>query len=227
MPSMKLPRMIDALARAHGEPARPPVTGPFEMILWENVAYLADDPKRSRAFETLRAGVGLEPAAILAAPDEALMAATSAGGIHADLRMEKLRDAARMALDGHDGDLRPVLALPPARAVRTLARFPGIGAPGAEKILMSCGAQPILALESNGLRVLQRIGYGKQEKSYAATYRSVRDRAAAEMPEDPAALTRAHHLLREHGRRICRRTTPACEACPISRSCLFFKTHTR
>ncbi len=227
MPSTRLARLIDTLTRACGEPGLPKASGPFELILLENVAYLVDDDRRARSFEALRAGVGLDPRSILDAPDDALLAATSLGGMHPGLRMEKLRAAARIVLEDHDGDLRPVLGLPPARAVRALAKFPGIGTPGAEKILMFCGAHPILALESNGLRALLRIGYGEEKKSYAATYRSVRDEAAGELPADTAALTRAHLLLKEHGRRVCRRTAPACESCPVSAGCDFLRIRRR
>lgn len=101
-----------------------------------------------------------------------------------------------------------------------LKRFPGIGAPGAEKILMFCGALPVLALESNGLRVLLRLGHGREEpKNYAKTYRSVREALAADLPSDAAWLARAHQLLRRHGQEICRNTDPDCGACNLAERC--------
>ena len=38
------------------------------------------------------------------------------------------------------------------------------------------------ALESNGLRVLVRLGFGEDRKSYAATYKSVREATLEELP---------------------------------------------
>src|SRR5262249_14962271 len=91
--------------------------------------------------------------------------------------------------------------------------------PGAEKILLFALHQPILALDSNGLRVLLRLGYGTEERSYAATYRSVQDAASAQLSSDPAALIQAHLLLRRHRQEICRRSDPCCAACPLSDEC--------
>ena len=56
-----------------------------------------------------------------------------------------------------DGDLDQILKLPYAQAKKALKQFPNIGDPGAEKILMFCGASPGLPLEWNGLRVLTRV----------------------------------------------------------------------
>ncbi len=46
MSSIRLPRVIERLEAYFGEPAPPEVTDPWEMIIWENVAYLADDGRR-------------------------------------------------------------------------------------------------------------------------------------------------------------------------------------
>ena len=41
---------------------------------------------------------------------------------------------------------------------KALKRFPSIGDPGAEKILLFTRSYPVMALDSNGLRVLCRVG---------------------------------------------------------------------
>jgi endonuclease-3 len=56
------------------------------------------------------------------------------------------------------GDLGAALRAAPGKARRALRSFPGIGEPGAEKILLFSGRQARLAPESNGLRVLVRLG---------------------------------------------------------------------
>src|SRR5215472_16355075 len=98
MPSRLLPftKLIDRLAKLYGEPELPAVTEPFAMILWENVAYLANDAKRAEAFEELRTKVGLTPAAIRKAKDSVLFAIGSKG-IVAKGTVEKLRTAAEVA----------------------------------------------------------------------------------------------------------------------------------
>jgi endonuclease III len=206
----------------YGEPRVPRLSGPWEMVLWENVAYLADDDRRRKAFQTLKKRIGTEPARILAASDEALLEVTR-HGILADQFAKKLRQCANIVLEEFDGELRRVLNLPFARARKALQKFPGIGEPGAERILLFLRAYPILALDSNGLRVLRRLGFGEERKSYSTTYRLVQEAVEEELDKDYAWLIRTHLLLRHHGQELCRRTTPMCEKCPLAAECEFYQ----
>jgi len=123
--------------------------------------------------------------------------------------------------------LSAVLRLPIPQAKKALKKFPGIGDPGAEKILLFAGVLPVLALESNGLRVLSRLGFGREEKNYSTTYRSVQTAVSEGLPADCEWLTRAHQLLRQHGKELCKTTKPKCEACPLRKSCRYFSNSTR
>ena len=91
--------------------------------------------------------------------------------------------------------------------------------PGAEKILLFTETHPVLALESNGLRVLLRFGFGEEQKDYAASYRSARAALEGQLPNDCKKLIRAHQLLRLHGKELCKRAQPICEACPLRTRC--------
>ena len=74
---------------------------------------------------------------------------------------------------------------------------------------MFCGVAEGLPLESNGLRVLTRIGYGRVHlKNYGAMYRSVQEAIAPMLPKGAERLSRAHLLLRTHGKTICRDSQP-------------------
>jgi hypothetical protein len=79
-PPSKLGALLGKLERHYGVPALPRFAGPFEMILWEMVAYLADDSRRELAFNALRDRVGLTPPAVLAAPAKVLGEITRMGG---------------------------------------------------------------------------------------------------------------------------------------------------
>ena len=219
---MQLLAIIEQLQKIHGRPKSPAFAGPLEMILWENVVYLADDKKRQIAFAALRDEVGLTAAKILAAPDNALLAVTRLAGILPANQVTKLKSIAQTVQDDFDGDLDQVLKQPLAQAKKSLKKFPGIGDPSAEKILLFCHAYPILALESNGLRVLLRLGFGEEEKNYAASYRSAQAAVKSELKTDFGWLIRAHQLLRHHGQEICKRTRPLCEICPLAKGCDYF-----
>lgn len=58
---------IRALRKHHGRLEGPPTADPFELMLWENVAYLASPERRRAAFELLQSTVGTAPHEILAA----------------------------------------------------------------------------------------------------------------------------------------------------------------
>ncbi len=220
-----LSEILDQLERHYGAIGLPELTDPFEMILWENVAYLADDEQRREAFTLLKKRVGLKPHQILAVPLKSLGEITKHGGILPDQRAQKLVEAATIAVHEFGGNLQSILDLPAAKAKKALQKFPGIGEPGAEKILLFCRKLPVLALESNGMRVLLRLGYGQEETSYSASYRCIRKAVERELIFDFDWLIRAHMLLRYHGQQICKRNLPRCEECPVSRDCDYYRKH--
>src|SRR5262249_54758136 len=154
-------QIVGLLEKKYGWPQQPETTDPLGMILLENIAYLVSDEKRKTAFDVLQRQVGLKPADILSASEEKLLAAARLGGMHPHERIEKLRNIARVVLTEFKGDLQQALTLPLPKAKKALKKFPGIGDPGAEKILLFSRAQPLFAMESNGLRVLVRLGFSE------------------------------------------------------------------
>jgi endonuclease-3 len=208
---------IERLHGTYGRPEPPPSDDPFDLVLLENVAYLADSPARRDAFEMLEDEIGTSPHEILEAPLRDLERVTSKGILGAKFA-GKLRECARIAHEEFGGDLDDVIHEPLAVAKKALQKFPGIGEPGAEKILLFSGRHALLAPESNGLRVLVRLGLVREDKSYAKTYASARE-AAKSLPATPRAMQEAHLLLQLHGQTLCKRNDPRCSACPLASGC--------
>ena len=192
------------------------------MIIWENVAYLVDDSKREKIFADLRKTVGLRPIDIFNASIAQLDAVTKLSGAGFQQRSARLKESTLIALNEFGGDLRTALKLPPAKAIKALRLFPGFGEPGAEKILLFTRSQPVLALDSNGLRVLLRLGFGEEKKTYSGSYKSVREAIADQVVDDYDTLIETHQLLRQHGKTICKTTKPRCAECPVNSSCAYF-----
>lgn len=215
----RLDRILERLEAQHGPPGRDLPRTPLQWILWENVAYLVDDERRARAFAALKKAAGLTAESIEAAPLAKLQAVTRLGGMHPEARADRLKDIATLAREHGGRGLESVLALPLPAARKVLRAFPSIGAPGAAKILLACGSSSELALESNGLRVLLRLGRGREEKDYAATYRSVITSVAGELEPDATRVWRAHRLLRTHGQQVCRSRAPECDSCALADVC--------
>ena len=220
MSQPRLGRLVGALRAFHGEPSGPPVNDPYRLLLWEQVGYMADDERRLEAFRALETRVGIEPGKILEAPIATLRTIVRiGGGIAVNQRAERLRTVAARVQSAWSGSLDPVLKLPLDAARRELKRYPSIGEPGAERILLLTGAQPVLGLDSNALRVLVRLGYGREDAQWAKTYRSAQSAAGVELAETVSARRSAVLLLQEHGRTICRRNAPRCGDCPLAGDC--------
>jgi endonuclease-3 len=216
-----LKKIVALLKKHHGEPVLPPAQGPFELVLWENACYLLPDERRAAVFEGLRRQVGLNAEAIWQAPQQILLPLAVRGGMRPETRVFRWREIARITLQQFGGNLDSILQQPYAQAKSALHQFPSIGRPGAEKILMFCGMSAGLPLESNGLRVLQRIGYARPQRNYGAMYRALQEAVRDQLPRGAAAVSRAHLLLRQHGKTLCRNTKPLCEECPVAGLCAF------
>src|SRR5213082_1715233 len=217
-----LSKLIAQLAKFYGRPQPPITTDPFELILFESVAYLVTDERRAEAFALLRQTVGTKPHQILAAANNALLRVTELGGMQPEKRAARLREIALIAMNEFGGDLSEALKLPLRKAKKALQKFPGIGEPSAEKFLLFTRSQPLLGLDSNGLRVLLRLGFGEEKKNYSATYRSVREAIDDQLKENYGWLINAHVLLRQHGKELCKTNRPLCEKCPVRKNCAYF-----
>lgn len=135
-------------------------------------------------------------------------------------RVQRWREIARLTITEAGNDLRRALkALPLPKARAFLKKYPAIGDPGADKVLLFAGIAPVPSLESNGLRTLIRLGFCAEEKSYSTTYRNACRVLEKESRSDAKWLITAYGVLREHGKALCKRTKPQCIACPLDKMC--------
>src|ERR1035438_8795505 len=111
MATSALSKLVDKLLQHYGAPGPPPSTDPLELIVWENIAYLANDKRRAEAFAILKRTIGTRPDQILAAQHSAL-AAVGKAGILPDVSAEKLLTIAQIAYEEFDSDLRSALKKP-------------------------------------------------------------------------------------------------------------------
>jgi len=142
------------------------------------------------------------------------------------MRAAKLHAAADLALEIGLAQLGRAVRHDPKTARKLLKRFPGIGDPGADKILLFGGGQRSLGPDSNVLRVLRRLEFGAEYARYDRTYRSVTEAVARELPTSFPRLIQAHQLLRHHGMELCKSGSPRCEVCPLARGCRWYVSRT-
>ncbi len=209
---------IARLREFYGRPQPLPTADTFGLILLENVAYLAPAVRRRQAFELLQQTIGTEPQAILAATRVALEGVTGYGILKSRFAA-KLRECAQLAVDLFAGNLEAAMHGPVENARRVLRKFPGIGEPTADKILLFSGRLAALAPESNGLRVLARLGFFDEKLAYARMYRASLLVAEQQLSGKIPTLQEAHLLLHQHGQTLCKRASPQCGQCPLASEC--------
>ena len=227
-----LGQILESLEQLYG-PQKPAGPGdPYEMIIYLNCGYPATDLSFSKGFDALKREVGLSPKEILAAPKAKLAKLMRLGGIVPELRAERLKEIARMAKVEFHGDLHAALKKCMQEekkqagkgihaAKKVLQKFPVIGEPSAEKILLFSKLAPVAAVPSACVGVPMRLWFGQEGKNYAADYRAARDVLNAELPEAFEARQRAYLLLKKHGQQICKRSKPKCEICPLTGQCAY------
>ena len=224
MTARELATLLDKLEQHHGSVGFEEPTDPYELIVFANCGYPPSHDACRKGFEALRSNVGLSTKALLDTSDRVLAKALRAGGIVPELRASRLKVIARLVVEDYGGDVRKALGAPTA-ARKALKRFPTIGDPGVDKILLFCADIPVAAVPSNCPHVPLRLGIGVERPNYSASYRSVQEELTRLLPGDAAAMKRAYLLLRHHGKELCHRTKPLCDRCPVAPRCPYFQAH--
>ena len=221
--SLTVPELLDQLEVFYGkqEPSWP--SDPYLFLLWWYCGYPASDAACTKGWAGLTAKVGTDPDKILSARPAVLAAAIKPGGMLPELRAEHMKEVAARVKDEFGGDLRAALTGPIAKVRKILKSFHSIADPGADRILLFAGIQPVAAVPSNCTGVLERIQRGTENKNYNASYREVQRMIDAEVPAKFDARTRAYLLLKRHGQELCKRTNPKCNVCPVRKICAFVK----
>ena len=221
--SLTVHELLDKLEAFYGkqEPCWP--TDPYLFFLWWYCGYPASDAACTKGWAGLTAKVGTEPEEILAARPAVLAAAIKPGGMLPELRAERMKEVAARVKDEFDGDLRAALTGPIPKVRNVLKSFHSIADPGADRILLFAGIQPVAAVPSNCTGVLERIQNGMESENYNASYREAQRMIDAQVPAKFDARTRAYLLLKRHGQELCKRTNPKCPQCPVRKACAFAK----
>jgi endonuclease III len=220
---MTVAQALDRLEKHYGKLRPVGPSDPYEMLVYANCGYPANDITCAKGFNALRDQVGLRPEQILAASETKLAAVMRLGGIVPELRATRLKEIANVVREDYGGNLTAVLKKPLAEAKKALKQFPTIGDPGAEKILLFTKTAPIAAVPSAFVHVPHRLGFGKEAKSYSTGYRSAQDAIRAGLPAECSELMRAYLLFQRHGRELCKRSRPMCRSCPLSLECPYFR----
>ena len=214
-----LDEILVRLRRHYGEIRRPGPKDAFEQVLHECACYLVDDARREQVWRRLKQEPGVTPETLLDVPASRLAKLIEDGGMKPAMRAEKLRLCAELAQEIGLAKLRRAVREDPVLARKLLRKFPGIGEPSAERILLVAGGWPGLGLESNGLRVLQRLGWGREQKDWNRAWKEMNAALAPHLGDDAERMRALHSLLRHLGQELCRAAEPRCASCPLREAC--------
>lgn len=214
--------ILDTLEAHYGPQLPLAPTDPYQFLVWWQCGYPPSEARCEQGWQALRQEIGVDPEVLRAARPARLARALSTGGLVPQLRAERVREVATRVVEDFAGDLAAGLArVPTAQAHAALRKFPGIGPPGADRILLFAGLAPLAAVPSSCPYVLARIVRGRVPADYRASYVQAQRLIEGAIPAAGARRQRAYLLLLRHGRELCRRTRPQCPLCPLARRCRF------
>src|SRR5215468_9381679 len=159
-----LGHLLDKLESLYGEQEPSWPTDPYLFLVWWHCGYPASDNACAKGWQALTSQIGTHPEAILSARPAALANALKVGGMVPDVRAERLKEIAARVKDEFAGDLRAALVGPAAKVRKILKSFSGIADPGADRILLFAGIQPVAAVPSNCAHVPVRLLRGQEEQ---------------------------------------------------------------
>ena len=129
------------------------------------------------------------------------------------VRARRIKNIARDLIKKYDGKLDKILNLPYDEAKKKLIIIKGIGPKTADVFLMAIKGEQVLPIDVHIFRIMKRLGIATEIDDYE----SLRAKLESEIP--PVQRMKAHLILIEFGRRICRSRNSKCEECPIKRYC--------
>jgi endonuclease-3 len=195
---------------------QPPLDEVVSTILSQNT----NDLNRDRAFRALRERFPTWEA-VRDAPRRAVVAAIRSGGL-AEQKAPRIQGFLRAVTAEHGALDLDFLRRHPADEVQAwLRRFPGVGPKTAAIVMLFSLDMPAFPVDTHIYRVSGRLGLRppkvSAEKAHSLLARLFR-------PED---YKDAHLNLIRLGREICQARRPACDRCPLTDLCDYYRTVVR
>ena len=211
--------VLDRLGERYNHPSwsAPRLDATAELVL-TILSQNTSDTNSARAFDRLRASYATWDA-VLAAPTDELVEVIRPGGL-ANIKAPRIQTAlaeVREATADAPFDLSFLASLPLAEAKAWLGGLPGIGPKTAAIVLLFAFGRPALPVDTHVFRVATRLGLLPSGTNV------VRAHDILEEALQPHEVYPFHVELIRHGREVCHARRPACEACPLSAVCVYYR----
>lgn len=168
-----------------------------------------------RALFALRDAGLLNPATLIATPEDRIAAIIRVGGTPT-VKARRLRALCETILQ--HGGIEAFLAQPAGELRDQLLSTHGVGPETADAIALYAGAHPAFVIDAYTRRIFRRIGHHPDADTYDAWQRWFE--GALPCANDAAVdlYRRYHGYIVLHGKAVCR-TVPCCGSCPLRDVC--------
>ena len=153
---------------------------------------------------------------ILKIENKKLAEIIKSSGYH-NQKAKKLKNFCDFLLENYDGNLKGLFQNEINELRKQLLSVNGIGLETADSIMLYAAKKPVFVIDAYTKRILNRIGY-KEER-----YDELQRLLMQSLPNSERLFNECHALLVELGKNICKKN-PACNTCPISNNCNYYKT---
>ena len=201
---------------------------PYLLGAWHILGQHAKRNGQARAYEALRRAKGTTPSALLDLPADKLANICQMAGPYEDVRAKDLYAYADSIEERCGQDFGRVFKKPVADARKFLEMELRKPRAFADFLLLYGGGFPVFPLDARVARVVTRLGFGKLKSERdlnEKTYKTIQKVLEAQAPKSVDWLIHAHSLLSQHAIETCHCTAPACDRCPLSAECQYFKAH--
>lgn len=211
-----LPAIYRTLLAHYGEQHWwPTITGSrWEIMLGAVLTQRTTWRNAARSLANLLSGLGpdglSDPSTLLATPDELLVELLRPSG-HFARKPRTLKLLAQFVLDRGGVDALAASSEDTGALRAKLLRVWGIGPETADAILLYALDRPAFVADAYALRLASRWGLLEP----AASYGTIQDLFARNLPADAYLFNRYHALIVAHGKELCR-PRPLCAECPLN-----------
>jgi endonuclease-3 len=164
-----------------------------------------------RAYNRLKEKYEVKPEVLAQLDPEEIKPFVRIAGMH-ERRSHRIIDVSNEILQRYNGNLERVLRLPLEEARKELMSIKGVGPKTADVVLASKAGKPVLPIDTNIFRILNRTGLVKGRKYEEA-------RIVLESGVPPEKRWAVHLSLIRLGREICKPKGPLHSLCPIEDLC--------
>jgi endonuclease-3 len=205
------------LLEVYGEPVWRNPLPPLDELVSTILSQNTNDLNRDRAFQALRRGFPTWEA-VRDAPRRAVVAAIRPAGL-ANQKGPRLQRVLRdVTAQRGRLELEFLRSWPPDEARQWLLHFKGVGPKTASIVMLFSLDMPAFPVDTHIYRVSGRLGLRPARVSAEQAHGLL----AELFP--PETYKAAHLNLIRLGREVCQARRPACERCPVTRWCDYYKT---